>query len=268
MRWPKSASRRAMETKSATAAKFTEAARTWSAREYKNVDGLMQRRADIVQHWGARLLPGDRILELGCGDGALSCLLAGQGFDVTGVDISEGMIAQARERAEKLGVKARFVVADTDCFNPDESFDAVISFMSAFFAYLEAPEAFLQRIAPLVRKKVIVDWNFRAPGSFVEAAEALHRAGLGRVEWRPWLIPYTTDRPAGPSLRSWIEDRPNLSLMVLILKHWRYTVQLKGDRVNGAANSNGSREEVRIKGNVLPGSALQRALIRLGQVTR
>ncbi len=257
-----------MESKSATAAKFTRASRSWSEREYKNVDGMMQRRADIVRHWGAALLPGDRILELGCGDGALSCLLASQGFDVTGVDISEGMIEQAKTRAAQQGVNARFVIADTDGFHPGESFDAVISFMSSFFAYLEAPDAFLQRVAPLVRKKMIVDWNFRAPGSFVDAAEALRRAGLGQVEWRPWLIPYTTERPAGPSLRSWIEDRPTLSLMALILKHWRYTVQLKGDRLNGAAHPNGSGKEVRIKGNVLPGTALQRALIRLGQVTR
>jgi SAM-dependent methyltransferase len=257
-----------METKSFTAAKFTSIARGWSEREYKDVDAFMRRRADLVKYWGPRLSPGDRILELGCGDGALSCLLAAQGFAVTGVDISEGMIEQAKARAARLGVRPQFETADTDCFNLSEPFDAVVSFMSAFFTYVEAPDAFLRRVAPLVRKKVIVDWNFRTPGSFVEAADSLRRAGLTGIEWRPWLIPHTTDRPSGAGLRSWVEDRATPALLVLILKHWRYTVQLKGERLNGSTNSNGNGQGAQIRGNALPGTALQRALIRIGQVTR
>jgi 2-polyprenyl-3-methyl-5-hydroxy-6-metoxy-1,4-benzoquinol methylase len=40
--------------------------------------------------------PGDRILDLGCGDGALTIKLQNLGCDVVGVDASEDLIATAR----------------------------------------------------------------------------------------------------------------------------------------------------------------------------
>src|SRR4051812_36345297 len=151
----------------------------------------MRRRAALVREWGTVLRPGDRVLELGCGDGALSCLLASEGFDVTGVDISPGMIEEAKSRAVRESSPARFEVADSDTLKAREPFDAVVSFMSAFFTYTENPSEFLSRVAPLVRKKMIVDWNFRSPCAIEEAAGALEQAGLCDVEWRPWLVPHT-----------------------------------------------------------------------------
>jgi SAM-dependent methyltransferase len=53
-----------------------------------------------------------RAVDLGCGAGNYAIWLAGQGFDVTGVDSSPAAIGIAREKAEKLGVPCRFVVAD------------------------------------------------------------------------------------------------------------------------------------------------------------
>jgi len=53
-----------------------------------------------------------RAVDLGCGAGNYAIWLAGQGFDVTGIDSSPTAIGIARERAEKLGVSCRFVVAD------------------------------------------------------------------------------------------------------------------------------------------------------------
>lgn len=257
-----------MEIKAVTAAKFTTHSRGWSEREYQDLNGLMERRAELVRYWGATLQPGDRILELGCGDGALACVLAAQGFEVTGLDISPGMIEQAKERAAKLGVSVRFQVVDSDSFATDESFDAVISFMSAFFTYLEDPRKFLETMAPLVRKKIIVDWNFRSPYSFVEAAQFLQDAGLKQIEWRPWLVPYTTRRAAGLSLRGWLEGRPNLSLMLLILKRWHYMIHLKGEKMDGHLSGNGRRRDRCLKGNVIPGSFFQRSLTRIGSITR
>jgi SAM-dependent methyltransferase len=272
-----------LEDKAFTAGKFNALSRGWSEREYQDPSGFMRRRAAMVRDWGAPLRPGDRVLELGCGDGALSCLLAAEGFDVTGVDISPGMIEEARRRAERESSAARFEVADSDGFvagggpfDAGAPFDAVVSFMGAFFTYLEDPSEFLLRIAPRVRKKVIVDWNFRSPFTFDEAAGALERAGLRRVEWRPWLVPHTTRAATRPGLRGWVEGRPGLSLLLLIMKRWHYTIHFKGEKAEEAAaggddnNGGGSAYEGRggFGGNALPGGPFERALVRLGRATR
>lgn len=254
------------EGKALTAEKFDAASRGWSEREYGDPSGFMRRRAAWVRDWGARLCPGDRVLELGCGDGALSCALASEGFDVTGVDISRGMVEQARRRAERESSGARFEVADSDLFDSEEPFDAVVSFMGAFFTYAESPAEFLARVAPRVRKKVIVDWNFRSPCTFEEAARALETAGLRRIEWRPWLVPFTTREASSPGLRGWVEERPNLSVLLLTLKRWHYTIHFKGEKP-GAETLNGGGS-VKFNGHAVDGGLLRRTLIRFGQATR
>jgi SAM-dependent methyltransferase len=254
------------EDKALTAGKFSAIARGWSEREYGDIDGFMRRRAAWVREWGTRLRPGDRILELGCGDGALSCVLASEGFDVTGVDISKGMIDEARRRAERESSPARFEVADSDALKTEEPFDAVVSFMGAFFTYTENPSEFLARVVPRVRKKVIVDWNFRSPCAFEEAARALEAAGLHRVEWRPWLVPHTTRAPSRPGLRGRLEERPNLSLLLLTLKRWHYTIHFKGEKADAGTPEDDGAEK--FEGHAVNGGFLQRTLIKLGQATR
>jgi SAM-dependent methyltransferase len=253
-----------MVNKVETAAKFTTASQGWSQREYRDAASFMERRAALVRNWGTKLEPGDRILELGCGDGTLSCHLAAQGFEVTGVDISPGMIEEAKRQAAAQGVAVRFELSDGDNFKVDEPYDAIVSFMGAFFTYLENPADFISSAIPFVRKKVVLDWNFRSPGSFVDAAQVLTQAGLQHVEWRPWFIPHTTLSAANAGLRGWMEERPNLSLLALILKRWHYTVHLKGE----PAGANGHSANNGLQGNRLPGSLLQRSLIKFGQVTR
>jgi len=209
------------------------------------------------------------VLELGCGDGTLSCFLAAEGFDVTGVDISQGMIEEAKRRAERESLSVRFEVADSDHLNMDEPFDAVVSFMGAFFTYSEDPSKFLKRIAPHVRKKIILDWNFRSPHTFEDAAHALEQAGLRRIEWRPWFVPHTSRAATRPGLRGWLEQRPALSLLMLIMKRWHYTIHFKGETPAAARDDKGEDKGLEaFEGNALPGGLLQRTLIRLGQATR
>ena len=58
------------------------------------------------------LVPGMAILDMGCGTGRHAVELAERGFRVTGVDISEGMLAEARKKAEAAGVEVSWVHAD------------------------------------------------------------------------------------------------------------------------------------------------------------
>ena len=257
-----------MEDKTLTAGKFSALAPGWSEREYRDHSDFMRRRALMVREWGAPLRRGDRVLELGCGDGTLSCFLASEGFDVTGVDISPGMIEEAKRRAERESVPVRFEVADSDRLEAFEPFDAVVSFMGAFFTYSEDPSEFLKRIAPHVRKKIILDWNFRSPHSFEDAARSLEQARLHQIEWRPWFVPHTSSAATRPGVRGWLECRPALSLLLLILKHWHYTIHFKGETAAAADVEGEDRRSEAFEGNALPGGLLQRTLIKLGQAMR
>jgi ubiquinone/menaquinone biosynthesis C-methylase UbiE len=52
------------------------------------------------------------VVDLGCGTGTLSVLLAEAGHDVTGVDYAPKMLRVARGKASAAGVRARFVLGD------------------------------------------------------------------------------------------------------------------------------------------------------------
>ena len=79
----------------------------------------------------ARLAPGESVLDVGCGTGALAIAAkaaVGSGGDVCGVDASPQMVARARRKAEKAGVDVGFeTVAVESLPFPDDTFDAVLS---------------------------------------------------------------------------------------------------------------------------------------------
>jgi len=56
--------------------------------------------------------PPATLLDLGCGTGTLSVLLASMGFTVTGVDSSAGMLDQAKVKADREGFPVEFVLGD------------------------------------------------------------------------------------------------------------------------------------------------------------
>lgn len=72
--------------------------------------------------------PGTRVLDVGCGVGRWSSLLAARGGLVTGMDLSPTMIAEARRRAGAMGVanRCRFLVQDLARLDAGETFDLVL----------------------------------------------------------------------------------------------------------------------------------------------
>jgi SAM-dependent methyltransferase len=66
-----------------------------------------------------------RVLDAGAGTGSLSLVAAGLGHEVTSLDLSEGMLAQARRKAERTGLQLTLVQGPAE-EPPAGPFDAVI----------------------------------------------------------------------------------------------------------------------------------------------
>jgi 2-polyprenyl-3-methyl-5-hydroxy-6-metoxy-1,4-benzoquinol methylase len=73
-------------------------------------------------------IAGARVLDVGCGDGALVCAAASWGAEATGVDPDPEMLAAARSRAAREGIRAAFMEGRVERLPfPDASFDVVFS---------------------------------------------------------------------------------------------------------------------------------------------
>ena len=71
---------------------------------------------------------GLSILDIGCGAGFFSILLAEKGHNVTGIDLTESMIEEARKLGQETGSAASFLVMDAERLAfADNMFDAVVS---------------------------------------------------------------------------------------------------------------------------------------------
>lgn len=73
-------------------------------------------------------LDGQRVLDVGCGDGTLAVLFARQGAKVTGIDADPAMLDAARAHAETVGAELALRQGRTEALPfPDASFDVVIA---------------------------------------------------------------------------------------------------------------------------------------------
>jgi trans-aconitate methyltransferase len=97
-----------------------ERTQLWRADTYSTHARFVSDHGALILDWLAAQ-PGERVLDLGCGDGALSATMAAGGASVLGVDISEDLLRAARGR----GVDARFM--DGEALSFDAEFDAVFS---------------------------------------------------------------------------------------------------------------------------------------------
>jgi ubiquinone/menaquinone biosynthesis C-methylase UbiE len=68
---------------------------------------LQRMRQKVYAHVTSVLPPGARLLDLACGTGTDAFWFAGHGYTVHGVDISDGMLQRASEKAKQLGLEKR-----------------------------------------------------------------------------------------------------------------------------------------------------------------
>ena len=104
-----------------------------------------------------------RILEVACGTGRFTVMLAERGADIVGLDISPAMLAQGRQKAQAVDVEDRveFMLGDAGRLPfPDDHFDAV--FAMRFFHLADTPVTFLRELGRVSSEQVFFD-TFRRP---------------------------------------------------------------------------------------------------------
>lgn len=100
------------------------------------------------------LSPGAAVLDVGCGTGRHAIELARLGYRVTGLDVSAGMLKQAKDKASAAGVHVLWRHDDATTFVVGEPFDGVICLCEGAFGLLGRgddaigqPLAILRRVA-------------------------------------------------------------------------------------------------------------------------
>jgi ubiquinone/menaquinone biosynthesis C-methylase UbiE len=147
-------------------------------RTFEKIEALL---ADEAAASGAR-----RVLDIGCGSGATSLAVArrlGPEGHITGVDISEPLLAVARARAAASTTAVRFIHADaqTHAFDP-ASFDLMISrFGVMFFDDPVAAFANLRSAAAPGGQLRLVVFRSMAENSFMTTAERAAAPLLARI---------------------------------------------------------------------------------------
>ncbi|HUY95825.1 MAG TPA: class I SAM-dependent methyltransferase, partial [Terracidiphilus sp.] len=115
----------------------------WDPQAYGREGAFVHQLAGGVVEWLAPKA-GERILDLGCGDGQLTAKLAATGASVTGVDASLSMVEAARAR----GIAADHAQAEQLPY-PDGAFDAVFS--NAALHWVRGQDAMLAEVRRVLR---------------------------------------------------------------------------------------------------------------------
>ena len=87
-----------------------------------------------MQHHG---ITKDLVLDLGCGTGTLTELLAGKGYDMIGVDLSQEMLSRAIEKREASGLPILYLQQDMREFELYGTVKAVVSVCDSLNYLLE-----------------------------------------------------------------------------------------------------------------------------------
>lgn len=207
--------------------KYDRAAEGFAEQSYANLHFDMHRRFTITTAWGKALRPGDSLLELGCGDGYLAQIFVENDLRYRGVDISQKMVAMAERRLREARLTAQFLVSDVGQLSLSEPVDAVVSYMGAFFTYVNNPLAVLQQLRPYVRKKIILDLNPRGNITIQKAAGMLKDAGFRNVAWRPFFVPMKKKLPG--SVLKTLAVCENIPVLRSVPLRWKFYVLLKGE---------------------------------------
>ena len=171
---------------------MTDSGDAWSATRYADHAAFVPALGRGVLDWLAAQ-KGERILDLGCGDGTLTAQLVAAGADVLGVDASASMIDAARGR----GLRAE--IADAQALEFSENFDAVFS--NAALHWMTDPDAVIAGVAKALRPGGRFVAEFGGHGNVAAIRVALasviaRRCGIADAPSGIWYFPGVDEHSA------------------------------------------------------------------------
>lgn len=141
----------------------------WNAAQYDAKHAFVYEKAKgLVELLAPQ--SGERILDLGCGTGALTAEIAERGAEILGVDQSQEMISQARKKFPAL----KFEVLDARQLRFSAEFDAVFS--NAVLHWIPEAEAVIAGVAQALKFGGRFVAEFGGKGNIRRLMEGFHRA--------------------------------------------------------------------------------------------
>jgi ubiquinone/menaquinone biosynthesis C-methylase UbiE len=132
---------------------------TWFNEDYLDVygrrDAAEAQRAIALAERELGLSPGDRVLDLCCGNARHSVELAERGFVVVALDLSPALLLSGAKKAHDAGVKVGFVQGDARRIAVHSVFDAVVNFFTSF-GYFDKDEdnaLVIENVARVLKKR-------------------------------------------------------------------------------------------------------------------
>lgn len=137
----------------------------------------------LRRHVAAMVFPGEKVIDIACGTGALSLAMARHADHVTGIDFSDDMITTARRtalRSRMTNVSFRLLDAtDLSCY-PDLSFDVAVSTLAMHQFEPETAVKVLAEMRRLAKRVIIADYNSpMTPGPAAWLAWGIERVARG-----------------------------------------------------------------------------------------
>jgi len=164
-----------------------------SADHYDNYAVFQRETATELADRIARHGTGGRALDIGCGTGALSALMAESGTfgSIVALDLSLGMSRKAKQRSSR-GPGFAVVQADAEALPVrDNSLDLIVSNLA--LQWVADPAHFFGQIAPALRRHGRFMATTLGVDTFWELREAW-AAVLGKVEDNPVFHPFVPER--------------------------------------------------------------------------
>ena len=152
-------------TSTEMAALKTRLRATWIAGDFGEIARFYTRDAeDFINRLD--LKPGMKVLDVACGTGNLALPAARAGAEVIGIDIAPNLVEQARENAQREGLKAQFEEGDAEAMRYESAeFDAVVTMFGAMFT--PRPEAVANEMKRVCRPGGIIAMANWTPAGFI-----------------------------------------------------------------------------------------------------